>query len=108
MPAIEEPTRLVQPPPREQPHVDPEALIAEGKRRQRQRRAALALNAAAAAAGGKAANLSLTHTSTRSSATGGAAEFRKPTTLHLRLRGFATPLPTPINQGPCPQGRTLI
>jgi hypothetical protein len=87
---------------------DPEALIAEARRRQRKRRAALALVAAAAAAGGLAAYLSLSHTGTRPSTTDGAAELGKPAPLQLHLRGFGTPLPTQIDQGPCPQGRTLI
>lgn len=108
MTVVEEPTRVVGPPFREPPHLDPEALIAEARRRQRKRRAALALTAAAAAAGGLAAYLSLSHTGMRPSATGGAAELGKPATLQLHLRGFGTPLPTQIDQGPCPQGRTLI
>jgi hypothetical protein len=108
MTVVEEPTRVVEPPHGEPPYFDPEALIAEARRRQRERRAALALVAAATAAGGLAAYLSLSHTGTRPSATGGAAELGKPATLQLHLHGFGTPLPTQIDQGPCPQGRTLI
>jgi hypothetical protein len=108
MTVVEEPTRVVEPPDGEPPYFDPEALIAEARRRQRKRRAALALIAAALVAGGLAVFLSLSHTSTRPPASGVAAEFDKPTTLRLRLRGFGTPLPTQIDQGPCPQGRTLI
>lgn len=88
--------------------VDPEALIAEARRRQRKRRVVLALIVATAAATGLAAYLSISHLSTQSSATGGSAEIGKLKMLQLHLRGFGTPLPTQIDQGPCPQGRTLI
>jgi hypothetical protein len=88
--------------------VDPEALIAEARRRQRKRRVVLALIIATAAAAGLAAYLSVSYSSTHSSAASGSAEIGKPTTLQLHLRGFGTPLPTQLDQGPCPQGRTLI
>lgn len=88
---------------------DPEALIAEARRRQRKRQLLIALTAAAATALGLAAVIVLWNSSTHSSPrTGGAAEIGQPTALRLHLRGFGTPLPTPIDQGPCPQGRTLI
>lgn len=88
--------------------VDPEALIAEARRRQRKRQLLIALIAAAATAVGLAAFLVLWNSSTSSSATGGHAEIGKPTALTLQLRGFGMPLPTQIDQGSCPQGRTLI
>jgi hypothetical protein len=88
--------------------VDPEALIAEARRRQHKRRVVLALVVATAAAAGLAAYLLASHSSTHSSATSGSAGIGKPTTLQLHLRGFGTPLPTQLDQGPCPQGRTLI
>jgi hypothetical protein len=87
---------------------DPEALIAEARRRQRKRRLLIALIAAAAAAVGIAALLILGNSSTPSSATGAGAGVGQPSTLQLHLRGFGTSLPTQIDQGPCPQGRTSI
>jgi hypothetical protein len=87
---------------------DPEALIAEAKRRQRKRRVVLALIIATAVAVGLAAYLSISHSNTHSSATSGSFDIGKPTTLQLHLRGFGTPLPTQLDQGPCPQGRTRI
>jgi hypothetical protein len=87
---------------------DPEALIAEAKRRQRKRRVVLALIIATAVAVGLAAYLSISHSNTHSSATSGSFDIGRPTTLQLHLRGFGTPLRTQLNRGPCPQGRTLI
>jgi hypothetical protein len=48
-----------------------------------------------------------THSSPTSSGSpaGGAPSTR---TLRFHLRGFGTPLPTEIDSGPCPQGRTVI
>lgn len=88
--------------------VDPEALIAEARRRQRKRRLVLAVIVAASAAAGLAAYLSISLSRAHSSTTNGGAEIGKPKTVQLRLRGFGTPLPTQLDQGPCPQGRTLI
>lgn len=108
MPVLEQLGRVVEQPPSDQPPVDPEALIAEARRRQRKRRLAIALLAAFPVAGGLGAYLSLSHSGSPSSATGVRGEIGKPTTLQLHLRGFGTPLPTRLDQGPCPQGRTLI
>jgi hypothetical protein len=87
---------------------DPEALIAEARRLQRKRRLVLALVVATAAAAGLAAYLLVSHSSPHSSSTAGRGEIGKPTTVQLHLRGFGTPLPTQLDEGPCPQGRTLI
>jgi hypothetical protein len=88
--------------------VDPEALLSEARRRQRKRRLVLALVVATAAAAGLAAYLLGSHSSPHSSSTGGGGEIGKPKTVQLHLRGFGTPLPTQLDEGPCPQGRTLI
>jgi hypothetical protein len=88
--------------------IDPEALLSEARRRQRERRLVLALVVATAAAAGLAAYLLGSHSSPHSSSTGGGGEIGKPTTVQLHLRGFGTPLPTQLDEGPCPQGRTLI
>lgn len=87
---------------------DPEALIAEARRRQRKRRLLIALIAAAAAAIGVTAFLVFRQSRTPASATDAGAGAGKPSTLQLHLLGFGTPLPTQIDQGPCPQGRTSI
>jgi hypothetical protein len=88
--------------------VDPEALLSEARRRQRKRRLVLALVVATAAAAGLAAYLWGSHASPHSSSTGGGGEIGKPKTVQLHLRGFGTPLPTQLDEGLCPQGRTLI
>ena len=44
--------------------------------------------------------------SVSSSSTPSAAAAAR--TIRLHLLGFGTPLPTPIDSGPCPQGRTEI
>lgn len=87
--------------------VDPEALIAEARSRQRRRRRIIVLVAAATAAG-IAAYLSISRSSTPSTATSSGGEIGKPSSMQLHLRGFGTPLPTQLDRGPCPQGRTLI
>ncbi len=87
---------------------DPEALIAEARRRQRKRRLLIAVIAVAAAAIGVTAFLVVGNSTTSSSETGAGAVAGKPSMLHLHLRGFGTPLPTQIDQEPCPQGRTSI
>jgi len=108
MPIIEERTRDVEPLSVDELLVNPEALIEEARRRQHKRRSLVALVAATAAAAGLAAYLMTSHSSTPSSATSGGGEIGKPTTLKLHLRGFGTSLPTQLDRGPCPQGRTLI
>jgi hypothetical protein len=87
---------------------DPEALIAEARRRQRKRWLVLTLVVATAAAAGLAAYLLASHSSTHSSATSGGGEIGKPATLQLHLRGFGTPLPTQLDQELWPEcGRPL-
>jgi hypothetical protein len=108
MPVIEERTCAAEPLPADELLVNPEALIAEARRRQRKRWLVLTLVVATAAAAGLAAYLLASYSSTHSSATSGGGEIGKPATLQLHLRGFGTPLPTQLDQEPCPQGLTLI
>lgn len=88
--------------------VDPEALIAEARRRQRNRRVVIAVVVAVAGGAGLGAYFALMHSNMPSTAGGNVAVFGKPSTVRLHLRGFGTPLPTQLDQGPCPQGRTLV
>jgi hypothetical protein len=106
MPVAEE-TRLLEL-PLDEPLVDPEALIAEARRRQRKRRLLIALIVAVCGVAAIGIYLSLSHTTTHPSGADNIAAIGKPATLQLHLRGFGTPLPAQIDQGPCPQGRTLI
>lgn len=87
---------------------DPEALIAEARRRQRKRQLVSALIVATVTAVGIAVFLGLWNSSEPSSTTGDNVGVGKPRALELHLQGFGTPLPTQIDQAPCPQGRTLI
>lgn len=88
--------------------VDPEALIAEARRRQRKRRLGVALIAVAASATGVGVYFAFVHSNGASTASKNIAAIGKPFTLRLHLRGFGTPLPTQLDKGPCPQGRTLV
>jgi hypothetical protein len=108
------PTSLVSKPPAPMPPapetlvVDPEALIKEARRRQRRRW--LGFTIAAIGATGCAAALFFAVAGRRDSPTSNApaSPVAGVQTVHLHLAGFGTPLPTEIDKGPCPQGRTLI
>jgi hypothetical protein len=99
-------------PPAAPPGADPEALIEEARRRQRRRRrraAALALTITATGAivyllAGRGTSH---HPPTAGGTHPGSSAASRPT-LALHLHGFGTALPTAIDSGPCPQGRTLI
>jgi hypothetical protein len=98
-------------PPRRSPAAppDPEALIAEARRRQRQRRAAIVLAIVCVAAIGAALIFMLNGASPRTGTPVPApARIIRGSELTLHLRGFGKPLPTTIDRGRCPQGRTTI
>jgi hypothetical protein len=57
---------------------------------------------------GAASYLWPSHSGTPSSASSGGVQIGEPTSLQLHLRGFGTPVPTQVDQGPCPQGRGVI
>ena len=88
--------------------VDPAALIEAARRRQRRRRRALALVVLLLAAAAALVYLALRGSgkSVSSSSTPSSAPAAR--TVQLHLLGFGTPLPTPVDSGPCPQGRTEI
>lgn len=95
-------------PAAEPSRLDPAALIEAARRRQRRRRrglsVALVLLAAAAALG---------YLGLRGSRAPVSSSRKPPVaasgrTLRLHLLGFGSALPTPVDSGPCPQGRTEI
>ncbi len=89
---------------------EPEALIREARRRQRRRRAATV--AALLALAGIGAWLSTTSERGPGTRSVRHASPSRPNlgaaTLRLELAGFGTPLPSEIDRGSCPQGRTSI
>jgi hypothetical protein len=85
-----------------------EALIEEARQRQRRRRlglAAVVVVAAAVAAVVYGGLVRSDRPNPPASSTGSLVSGR---VLRLHLAGFGTPLPTELDKGPCPQGRTVI
>ena len=88
--------------------VDPAALIEAARRRQRRRRRGLALVVIVLAAAAAVIYLGLRGSEKSTSPLPTPSPAPAARTIRLHLLGFGTPLPTPIDSGPCPQGRTEI
>jgi hypothetical protein len=90
------------------PSAELEALITEARSRARRRRFAIAVALIALAGGGIALGFVLSGSSSGRNSNPGQQPLAVTQTLKLDLAGFGTPLPTALNRGPCPNGRTRI
>jgi hypothetical protein len=102
------PPSTTPPPLPASPRDDAEALIEEARRRQRKRRLVLAAVLVGLVALGSLTYFGIFRSEASPSLTGRSAPVINARTLQLHLAGFGTPPPSPIDTGPCPQGRTLI
>jgi ferric-dicitrate binding protein FerR (iron transport regulator) len=85
-----------------------EALIEEARQRQRRRRLGLAAVVVAAAAVAAVVYGGVVRSDRSNAPMSSTGSLVSGTVLRLHLAGFGTPLPTEVDKGPCPQGRTEI
>jgi hypothetical protein len=87
-----------------------EALIEEARQRHRRRRRRLGLAAVVVVGAAVAAVVyrGLVPSDRSNVPTSSTGSLVAGTVLRLHLAGFGTPLPTELDKGPCPQGRTVI
>jgi hypothetical protein len=87
---------------------DTEALIEEARQRQRRRRLGLAAVVVIVGALGALVYRGFVRSDRSNAPTSSTGSLVSGPVLRLDLAGFGTPLPTEIDKGPCPQGRTVI